>query len=78
MSTINAMRNSSEIFAVFGNPIGHSLSPVMHNAAFKRMKMNAHYVPFCVKNVKDAVRGIRGLDIRGVSITIPFKTEVMA
>lgn len=78
MRTINAVRNSSEIFAVFGNPIGHSLSPVMHNAAFKRMKINAHYVPFCVKNVGDAVRGIRGLDIRGVSITIPFKTEVMA
>jgi shikimate dehydrogenase len=71
-------RNSSEIFAVFGNPIGHSLSPVMHNAAFKRMKIDAHYVPFCVQNVGDAVRGIRGLDIRGVSITIPFKTEIMA
>ena len=33
------MGNPSEIFAVFGNPIGHSLSPIMHNAAFKRMKM---------------------------------------
>jgi len=71
------MGNPSEIFAVFGNPIGHSLSPIMHNAAFKRMKISAHYVPFCVKNVEDAVRGIRGLDIRGVSITIPFKTTVM-
>jgi len=70
-------RNSSNIYAVFGNPVGHSLSPVMHNAAFKRMKIDAHYVPFCVKNVEDAVRGIRGLDIRGVSVTIPFKTSVM-
>ncbi len=70
-------RNSSKIYAVFGNPVGHSLSPIMHNAAFKRMKIDAHYVPFCVKNVGDAVRGIRGLDIRGVSVTIPFKTTVM-
>lgn len=70
-------RNSSTIYAVFGNPVGHSLSPIMHNAAFKRMKIDAHYVPFCVKNVEDAVRGIRGLDIRGVSVTIPFKTTVM-
>ena len=70
-------RNTSNIYAVFGNPVGHSLSPVMHNAAFKRMKIDAHYVPFCVKNVEDAVRGIRGLDIRGVSVTIPFKTTVM-
>jgi shikimate dehydrogenase len=37
-----------------------------------------NYVPFCVKNLEDAVRGIRGLDIRGVSITIPFKTTVMS
>ena len=70
-------RNSSKIYAVFGNPVGHSLSPIMHNAAFKRMKIDAHYVPFCVKNVEEAVRGIRGLDIRGVSVTIPFKTTVM-
>lgn len=70
-------RNSSEIFALFGSPIGHSLSPLMHNATFKRMKIDARYVPFCVKNLEDAVRGIRGLDVRGVSITIPFKTTVM-
>ncbi len=69
--------NSSEIFALFGNPVGHSLSPLMHNATFKRMNIDAHYVPFCVKDLEDAMRGIRGLDIRGVSITIPFKTTVM-
>jgi shikimate dehydrogenase len=69
--------SSSEIFALFGNPVGHSLSPLMHNATFKRMNIDAHYVPFCVKNLEDGVRGIRGLDIRGVSITIPFKTTVM-
>ncbi len=78
MKDIDRVRNPSEIFALFGNPIGHSLSPLMHNATFKRMKIDAHYIPFCVKNAEDAVRGIRGLDIRGVSITIPFKTKVMA
>jgi shikimate dehydrogenase len=69
--------NSSEIFALFGNPVGHSLSPLMHNATFKRMNIDANYVPFCIKNLEDAVRGIRGLDIRGVSVTIPFKTAVI-
>ena len=69
--------NSSEIFALFGNPVGHSLSPLMHNATFRRMNIDAHYVPFCVKDLEDAMRGIRGLDIRGVSITIPIKTAVM-
>ena len=64
-------------YGLLGKNISYSLSPFMHNAAFKRMKFDAHYIPFCVKNVEDAVRGIRGLDIRGVSVTIPFKTSVM-
>ena len=72
------VRHSAEMFALFGNPVGHSLSPLMHNATYKRMKIDAHYVPFCVKHLEDAVRGIRGLDIRGVSVTIPFKTAVMS
>jgi shikimate dehydrogenase len=66
------------MFALFGNPVGHSLSPLMHNATYERMKIDAHYVSFCVKHLEDAVRGIRGLDIRGVSVTIPFKTAVMS
>jgi shikimate dehydrogenase len=71
------VRKSSDIFALFGNPVGHSLSPLMHNATFKRMNIDANYVPFCINNLEDAVRGIRGLDIRGVSVTIPFKTAVI-
>ncbi len=77
MKGIENVRNPSEIFALFGKPVGHSLSPLMHNATFKRMKIDAHYVPFCVENLEDAIRGIRGLPIRGVSITIPLKTAVM-
>jgi shikimate dehydrogenase len=66
------------IFAVFGNPVAHSLSPLMHQAALDRLGLKANYVPFCVKDLAGAVQGIRGLDIRGVSITLPFKTEVMS
>jgi len=77
VKAIEKVRNPSEIFALFGNPIRHSLSPLMHNATFKRMNIDAHYVPFCVENLEDAVREIRGLPIRGVSITIPLKTAVM-
>jgi shikimate dehydrogenase len=77
MKDIDIVRNPSVIFALFGNPVGHSLSPLMHNATFKKMKIDAHYVPFCVKYLEDAVRGIRGLNIQGVSITVPFKTTVM-
>lgn len=70
-------KNELTIFAVFGNPVAHSLSPLMHQAAFGRMGIEALYVPFCVQDLKAAVQGIRGLDIRGVSVTHPFKTEVM-
>ena len=64
------------IFALFGNPVGHSLSPLMHQTAYGEMKVKAVYVPFCVLNLEDAVRGIRGMRISGVSVTIPFKSEV--
>src|SRR5271157_4661694 len=66
-----------KIFAVFGNPVAHSLSPLMHQAAFNRMGLKAQYVPVCVKDIGKAVDGIRGLDIQGVSVTLPFKTEVI-
>lgn len=65
------------VYAVFGNPVKHSLSPLMHQAALDRMGLKAVYVPFCVTDLKEAVLGIRGLGIRGVSVTLPFKTAVM-
>ena len=65
------------IFALFGNPVGHSLSPLMHQTAYREMKINAVYVPFCVRILEEAIRGIRGMGIRGVSVTLPFKSEVI-
>jgi shikimate dehydrogenase len=66
------------IFALFGNPVSHSLSPLMHNAAYKKMGIDARYCPFCVENLKDAMQGVRACNIRGISVTIPFKTAVMS
>jgi shikimate dehydrogenase len=65
------------VYALFGNPVAQSLSPLMHNAALKEMGLPGIYVPLCVRNLPLAVQGLRGLDIRGVSVTIPFKTEIM-
>ena len=67
----------TELYGVIGNPVQHSLSPIIHNGAFKRLGWNAVYLAFEVKNIEEAVRGIRGLGVRGVSVTIPFKTEVI-
>lgn len=66
-----------DVYALIGNPVGHSLSPLMHNSAYLEMNLNAHYVSFCVQDLKNAILGIRALGIRGASVTIPHKVEVM-
>ena len=71
------MDAQTELYGVIGNPVRHSLSPMIHNGAFRRLGWNAVYLAFEVKNVEEALRGIRGLGVRGVSVTIPFKTEVL-
>ena len=67
----------TELYGIIGNPVRHSLSPVIHNGAFRRMGLNAVYLAFEVNRLKEAVSGIRELGIRGLSVTIPFKTEIL-
>jgi len=67
----------SEIYGVLGNPIHHSLSPVMHNAAFKAAGVNALYVAFESSDLRGSILGMRALGICGMSVTIPFKTAVI-
>jgi shikimate dehydrogenase len=77
---IQKMQFGSElppIYAVFGDPVSHSLSPVMHNSALAQTGCEGVYLAFRVKDIAAAVRGVRALDIRGVSITIPHKVGVM-
>ncbi|OGP66479.1 MAG: hypothetical protein A2W27_04480 [Deltaproteobacteria bacterium RBG_16_44_11] len=64
-------------YILLGNPVKQSLSPFMHNAALKEMGIAESYSAFCVQNLGDAVRGMRGMNIRGASVTIPFKVAVM-
>ncbi len=67
-----------KIYGVLGNPIGHSLSPAMHNAAFEAEGINAFYGAFETRDLKGSILGMRALGICGMSVTIPFKTGVMA
>jgi len=72
------MKNAAPaIFALVGNPVSHSLSPLMHNAAFQKMGIEATYCPLLVENLRDALQGVRACNIRGISVTIPFKTAVI-
>jgi len=67
------------VCGIIGDPIEHTMSPAMHNAAFKALGLNFVYIPFKVKSVelRKAVEGIRGLNLRGVNVTIPHKVAVM-
>lgn len=67
----------TQIYGILGRPVTHSLSPAMHNAAFRKLGLNAAYVAFPVADLRQAVAGIRGLDLKGVSVTIPFKEEII-
>ncbi len=72
------MNAATEMYGVMGNPVRHSLSPVIHNGAFRRMGRNAVYLAFEVTDLAAAVNGIRGLGIRGMSVTIPHKTAILS
>lgn len=65
------------VYCVIGNPIGHSLSPALHNAAFQSAGLNNVYTAFQVIDVGNAVRGFRGLGIKGISVTIPHKVSII-
>jgi shikimate dehydrogenase len=69
---------STQVCAVIGNPVGHSLSPAIHNAAFQALDLDYVYVACPVEDVKGALAGMRALkNFRGMSVTIPHKIEVM-
>ena len=68
---------NAKIFGILGNPVKQSLSPLMHDAALREMKIAGKYLPFCMKDIVSALRGVRGIGIRGVSVTMPYKVAVM-
>jgi shikimate dehydrogenase len=69
----------TRVCGVIGDPIAHSLSPVMHNAAFSHLKLDFVFLAFRVKAVdlESAARGVRGLGIRGLNVTMPHKAAVI-
>jgi len=67
----------TKICCLIGDPVEHSLSPLIHNAGYQALGINYAYVPFRVSDIKQAIEGIRGLGIRGASITLPHKTSAI-
>jgi len=84
-NTETATREPMEINAhtqfcgVIGNPVEHSLSPAIHNAAFQKLGLNFVYLAFRVEAIGDAIKGLRALgNFRGASVTIPHKVSAVS
>lgn len=71
---------NTAIVGLFGYPVKHTASPAMHNAAFRVLRLNFVYLPFEVKPVflKQAIKALPFLGIKGVNLTIPHKINVLA
>jgi shikimate dehydrogenase len=68
-----------QVYGLVGNPVGHSLSPPMHEAAYEALGIDARYVTFepAVDEIGRAIDGAAALGIEGVNVTIPFKRDVL-
>ena len=65
------------VYGVIGDPVGHSLSPLMHNTGFIARNVDAVYLPFLVHKLKDFLDAIAPLGIRGFSVTLPHKQTIL-
>jgi shikimate dehydrogenase len=71
------IKSLKKLCCLIGDPIEHSLSPLIHNAGYQALGMDYVYLPFQVKDIKGAVEGIKKLGIRGASITMPHKARAI-
>ncbi|MFI5058201.1 MAG: shikimate dehydrogenase [Candidatus Acidiferrales bacterium] len=67
----------TRVYGVIGDPVGHSLSPLLHNTGFVARRVDAVYLPFLVPELRDFLRAIPELGIRGFSVTLPHKQSIL-
>ncbi len=73
------VRATTKVYGIFGHPVSHSLSPIMHNAAFSKLNLDCVYVAFDVhpNNLESATHAIKSMGISGVNVTIPHKEGII-
>ena len=76
----DSINRETKVFAVIGDPIGHSLSPMLHNSAIRQIGINGVYIPIRVTRdqLSQMLDDFQWLDIQGYSVTIPHKEAVLA
>ncbi len=79
MSIRNSITAQTKILCVIGYPIEHSMSPIMHNAALQDLELDYAYLAFNVppNRLKEAVKGFKALNVKGISVTIPYKEIII-
>lgn len=78
LSVVPGITASTALCAIFGSPVGHSLSPVVHNAGFAAAGLDYAYLAFDVPDIAAGLAAARTLRVRGLSITIPHKETVLS
>jgi 3-dehydroquinate dehydratase / shikimate dehydrogenase len=71
------LRRKTRVYGVIGDPIGHSLSPVLQNAGFQTREMDAVFLPFLVRDLRDFLLSVEPLGIAGFAITLPHKQAIL-
>jgi 3-dehydroquinate dehydratase/shikimate dehydrogenase len=74
---IESVDAATRVYGVAGDPVAHSLSPAIMNAAFRRENVNAVYVPLHAKTLKDLLTCVREIPIHGLSVTMPYKEAIL-
>ncbi len=68
---------ATRVYGVAGDPVSHSLSPAMMNAAFRRENVNAVYLALHAKKLDDLLDSMRDIPVNGASVTLPYKQEIV-
>ena len=74
---IDQVDAATRVYGVAGDPVEHSLSPVIMNAALRRENVNGVYLPLHAKTLKDLIHCVREIPIHGLSITMPYKQAII-
>lgn len=72
-----AVTDATQLYGVVGNPVAHSLSPALHNAAFRAAGIDAIYLPLHTTDLPGLLDLVHGLPVSGLSITMPWKVQIL-